>query len=198
MIVLSREARRFSTSLIARGVLMIFLGIAAIGWADAALLIAMVIAAVLLAALGAFEIVLALRTLQRSRGWVIPMVDGAACIGFAVLSLVFPGLTLRHTLELVAAWMVCYALLTGSLALALWPMSRTRTVLLAWTALDVVLAVLALTYPGTTIFTVLYAGAAYAVTFGALQLASGLWIRRIAVPRVEPTIQATWTPLGTR
>ena len=44
--------------------------------------------------------------------------------------------------------------------------------------------------PTTTTLAFLKAG--YAVAFGALQVASGMWIRRIAVPSVAPPIQASW------
>jgi uncharacterized membrane protein HdeD (DUF308 family) len=194
MPALSREARRFSATLVARGALMVFLGVAAIGWPDGVLIFAMLTAAVLLAVLGAYEMYLALVTRNSTPGWMIPMANGAACIAFAILTLVFPGLTLNATLMLVAVWLLMYAGLTGGLALALWPMARTRNTLLAWTALDAGLAIAALTVPDATIFTVLYVGAGYAVAFGALQVASGVWIRRVAVPWVEPTTQATWTP----
>ncbi len=198
MAALTREVSHFSTSLIARGALMVFLGVAAIGWPDDVLVFAMLIAAALLAMLGAYEMFVALKTRRDSPGWMVPMANGAACIAFAILTLVFPGLTLELTLILVAVWLGFYALLTGGLALALWPMPRTRNTLLAWTALNIVLAVLAVTVPRATIFTLLYVGAGYAVAFGALQVASGVWIRRIALPRAEPTIQTTWAPIRPR
>ena len=195
MTTLSRDVSHFSASLIARGALMVFLGVAAIGWPDSVLVFAMLIAAALLALLGAYEMFVALRSSRYSPGWMIPMANGAACIAFAILTLVFPGLSLDVTLKLVAVWLVCYALLTGGLALALWPMPRTRHTLLAWTALNLLLAVLAVTVPDATIFTVLYVGAGYAVAFGALQVASGVWIRKVAIPDVAPTTQSTWTAI---
>lgn len=192
MIVLSHEVNRFSTSMLTRGVLMVFLGIAAIGWPDTMIVGAMLTAAILLALLGGYEMVLALRTRRTTPGWLIPMTNGAACIGFAILTLAFPGLSIDVTLILVSIWLVSYATLTGALALALWPMARTRRTLVAWTVMNLALALAAITAPQATIFTVLYVGAGYAVAFGALQVASGVWIRRIAVPFVAPPIQAGW------
>jgi uncharacterized membrane protein HdeD (DUF308 family) len=189
MISLSREAGRLSLSLVTRGMLMMMLGIAAFSWPDVALAAAMVIAAALLASFGVYEMIIALRTRGTTPGWMIPMADGAACIGFAVLTMILPGLSLEATLLLVAVWLVLYAGLTGTLALALWPMPRTRIILVAWTVMNLTLALLALTYSKATIFTVLYVGAGYAVAFGALQVVSGIWIRRIALPYVEPPMQ---------
>ena len=196
MTVLAHEATRFSTSLLTRGVLMVFLGTAAISWPDTMIVGAMLTAAALLALLGVYEMILALRTRRTTPGWMVPMANGAACIGFAILTLVFPGLSLQVTLIAISIWLLLYATLTGTLALALWPMARTRRVLVAWTVLNVSLAVAAVTAPQATIFTVLYVGAGYAVAFGALQVASGIWVRRIAVPFVLPPIQASWRAGG--
>lgn len=192
MMSLSRETARFSASLLTRGILMVFLGLAAIRWPDEALAGAMITAAGLLVLFGTFEMVLALRTRRTTPGWIVPMANGAACVGFAVLTLGFPSLPFGLTLALVTLWLVLYAALTGGLALALWPMRRTRFTLLAWTALNVSLAVAALVAKEATIFTLLYVGAGYAVAFGALQVASGVWIRRIAVPYVEPPRSSPW------
>lgn len=193
MITLSRETSRFATSLIVRGTLLAFLGIAAIGWPDDVLVIAMLVAAALLGVLGAYEMLLAVRTRSATPGWMVPMASGSACVSFAILTLVLPGLALDVTLLLVAVWLLLYASLTGALALAVWPMPRTRNALLGWTLLNVVLAVAAVTMPSATIFTLLYVGAGYALAFGALQVASGMWIRRVALPRVGATVQSAWS-----
>lgn len=187
MISLSREATRFSTSLLTRGSLMVFLGITAVSWPDRALVGAMFIAAGLLALFGLFEMIIAMRTRRTTPGWMVPMANGAACVGFALLTLVLPGLSFGLTLAFVALWLILYAALTGALALALWPMRRTRIALLAWTLLNVSLAFAAITAPHATIVTLLYVGAGYAIAFGALQVISGLWIRRVAVPYVAPS-----------
>ena len=193
MTALPQETTRFSTSLLTRGVLLVFLGIAAIGWPESALVVAMLTSAALLLVMGAFEMFLALRARDATRGWMVPLANGAACIVFGLLTLVFPSISLRFTLLLVAVWLLLYAAMTGALALALWPMPRTRRVLLAWTALNVLLALLAIGVPSATVITLLYVGAGYAVAFGALHIAYGIWVRRIAVPYVAPTMQSSWS-----
>jgi uncharacterized membrane protein HdeD (DUF308 family) len=134
-----------------------------------------------------------LRVRDATQGWMIPAANGLACLGLAGLTVVFPQIALDVTLGLVAIWLILYAALTAALALALWPMPRTRLTLVAWTALNLVLATLAITDRTATIFTLLYVGAGYAVAFGALHVAAGEWIRRIAVPRVAPPVQFGWT-----
>ncbi len=183
---LSRETANFAMSLLARGILLVILGSIAISWPDAALVGAMFTAAALLAVFGLVEMVIALRARRSTPGWMVPMANGAACVGFAMLTVVLPGVPLALTLALVAAWLLLYAGLTLALALALWPMRRTRLTLLAWTTLNVALAIVALTFREATIFTLLYVGAGYALAFGALLVASGIWVRRIAVPFVTP------------
>jgi uncharacterized membrane protein HdeD (DUF308 family) len=191
---LSRETARFSTSLLACGSLMCPLGIAAIGWPDTALITAMLTAAALLALFGGYEMFIALRTRSATPGWMIPMANGAACIAFAILTLALPGLSLNVMLLLVAIWLTLYATLSAILALLLWPMTRTRYALIGWTAMNLLIALLAVTVPSANSFTLLYAGAGYAVVFGAMQVASGVWVRRIAVPHVMPTVQSGWLP----
>lgn len=198
MTTLSRETSRFATSLIVRGTLLAFLGVAAIGWPDEALVIAMVVAAGVLGVIGAYEMLLAVRTRSVTPGWMIPMASGAACVSFAILTLAFPGLAIDVTLLLVAVWLMMYAAITGALALAVWPMPRTRNALLGWTLLNVVLAIAAVSMPSATIFTLLYVGAGYALAFGALQVASGMWIRRVALPRVAATLQSSWSMPASR
>ena len=192
MISLFRETSRFSATLVARGILLVFLGITAISWPDRLLVGAMMTAAVLLLLFGLAEMTIALRARKTTRGWILPMSNGAACVGFALLTFAFPGFSLGLTLALVAVWLMLYAALTFALALALWPMRRTRLVLLAWTLLNVSLAGAAVFAPGTTIFTLLYVGAGYAVAFGALQVGSGMWMRRIAVPHVVAPDPKVW------
>ena len=198
MTTLSRETSRFATSLIVRGTLLAFRGVAAIGGPDEALVIAMVVAAGVLGVIGAYEMLLAVRTRSVTPGWMIPMASGAACVSFAILTLAFPGLAIDVTLLLVAVWLMMYAAITGALALAVWPMPRTRNALLGWTLLNVVLAIAAVSMPSATIFTLLYVGAGYALAFGALQVASGMWIRRVALPRVAATLQSSWSMPASR
>ena len=123
---------------------------------------------------------------------MIPAAHGAACVGFGVLTFAFLHLSLDVTLFLVSVWLVLYAALTLGLALGLWPMRRTRLTLLGCTVVNLSISVLALTMRETTIMTLLYAGAGYAVAFGLLQIVGGLWLRRVALPYFAPLIQSTW------
>ncbi len=193
MTTLSTAATRLSTAVITRGGVLVLLGIAALASPVVATATAMHIAAVLLLLTGGYEMLLALRVRDATRGWMIPMADGLACVGFAVLTMVLPSLALALTMVLVAVWLVLYAAMTGALALAFWPMQRTRSVLVLWTLLHLLLAALIVAGRGASINAVLYAGAGYAVGFGALHVALGLWLRRVAEPYFAPPVQFGWT-----
>ena len=188
---LARHTVRLSSALLFRGSLMLAIGAIALTWPTIALLGAMFASVAVLASTGAYEVFIALRARPMTRGWMIPMAEGAACVGLAGLTLFLLAFPLEVVQWLVAAWLALYAALTGALALALWPTPRTRQLLIAWTALNLLLALLLVTLP-MTIVTVLYAGAAYAVAFGSLQVAAALWIRQVVLPRVADTSQTRW------
>lgn len=186
------QISRLATAMFLKGAVMLALGGAALIWSEDFLINAMVLTSLLLAMTGLYEVVLALRARTELRGWEVPLADGAASLGLAALTVALTAVSLHSMLLLTALWLVLYASFAGGLALALWPMSRTRTALLVWAAIDFSLAALAVFDTQVTIFTLLYVGAVYAIAFGAFQVGVGVWLRRIAAPRFAPTIQASW------
>ena len=188
----SHDVTRFALTMLVRGCLMVLFGMTALIWPDETLLSAMQTTGLLLAITGVYQIALAVRARHKNRGWPIALADGTACVGLAMLTVTITVIPFRVTMTLAAIWLALYAVLTGAMAFAVWPMRKTRLMLLAWTAVDLLLAGIALSYSRATIFTLLYVGAGYAIAFGAFQLAAGLWLRRVAVPRFAPTIQTRW------
>jgi uncharacterized membrane protein HdeD (DUF308 family) len=187
-----RVLRKFSVTLAIKGALMLAAGTLALIFPAETLLGAMLSTAVLLAATGAYEMLLALRTRVVMPAWFLSLADGAASVGLAVLSVSITAISFRTTMLLVALWLLLYSALAIGLALALWPMRRTRLALLGWAVLDFGLGALAAFDGRATIFTLLYVGAAYAIAFGVFQLAAAWWLRRFALPRFAPTLQSTW------
>ena len=186
------DLTRFASTLMVRGCLMVALGTAALIWLDQMLLNAMMITALLFTISGLYEMVLAVHSRAEVRGWFIALVDGAASIAFALLTVTLTMIPFRATMTLTAAWLLLYASMSGSLAFALWPMRRTRLTLLAWCAVDLLLAGMALSSARWTLYTLLYVGAGYAMVFGVFQWLAGLWLRRTAAPEFAPTTQASW------
>jgi hypothetical protein len=182
---------RFAMALTVKGAFMITLGGTALLWSDVALVNAMMLASLLLASLGLYEIFLGLQARRLSRGWPIPLADGVASLGLAILSVTLTAVPLSATMFLSSIWLGTNGVLLGALALALWPIRSARTALVAWAAVDLLLAGMALTMQAT-IFTVLYAGAGYAIAFGVFQLVAGTWVWLTAAPEVAPTQQSRW------
>jgi uncharacterized membrane protein HdeD (DUF308 family) len=127
--------------------------------------------------------------------WRLLLVHGVALVGFALLTFACFQVPFRTGMLLIALWLTLYCMLTGGLALALWPMRRTRWALLAWTGVNLIVAAVAVAYAGATVFALLLFGAVYATMFGAFQIASGVWVRRIVLPHVAPTTQSGWLTL---
>ncbi len=173
---------RFSASLLTSGALLVSPGAVAIAWPAGALVAAMLTAGALLAVFGAYDVGMAIHTRHETRAWRVPLAHGLACIAFACLTFVFPNISLRVTMLLLATWLVTSATLTVMLAVTVWPLSRTRFALLGWSGVQLLLAILAIVVPNLTITFLLYAGAAYAVAFGATQIGAGLWLRRFTIP----------------
>ena len=188
---------RFALVLAIKGAFMAALGLVALLWSTTTLVNAMMFASLLLAVAGLYEIVLGVQYRRHSRGWLVPVGDGLASLGLAALSVTLTAIPLSGTMVLSAIWLGGYGVALAALALAVWPMTRTRRVLLAVAAVDLLLAGMTAS-DAYTIFTVLYAGAAYAILFGAFQVTAGWWIRTIAVPEVAPTRQSGWHPAAPR
>lgn len=188
----SRPVARFANVLRARGWLALTCGVAALAWPDTALLRAMALTGIVLAASGVYEMVFAVRNRQLNRGWPLALADGAACLGLAILTATLTVISYHATLLLTSLWLLACGVLAFLLALALWPMRRTRLAMLGWSIVQLALAAFAAFDPEAGLFTLLYVGAGYAIVFGVFQIAAARWMRHVAIPRFEPTLQRHW------
>lgn len=194
----SRPVRRFAAVLQGRGAIALVCGAAALAWPDVVLLRAMLVTALVLAASGAYEIGFAARNRRLNRGWPLALADGAACFGMAVISATLTVVSFHATMLLAAAWLLACGVLAALLALAFWPMTRTRLAMLAWAGTQVALAAFAVFDRNADLFTLLYVGAAYTVGFGVFQIAAAQWMRQVALPQFEPTQQHRWLATNAR
>lgn len=194
----SRPVRRFAAVLRGRGAIALACGVAALAWPDGLLLRAMLATAVLLAASGAYEMGFALRNRHRHRGWPLALADGAACFGMAVISVTVTAIPFHATMLLAAGWLLACGVLALLLALAIWPMRRSRLAMLAWSGAQLALAAVALVDASADIVTLLYVGAAYTIGFGIFQIVAAQWMRRVALPQYEPTQQHRWLAAHSR
>lgn len=189
--------RLFARALALKGAFMIALGVTALLWSDVALVNAMMLASLLLGALGLYEVILGVQARRLTRGWPLPVADGLVTIGLAVLSVTLTAISLPSTLWLASVWFGTSGVIAGALALAMWPMRSARMMLVGWAAINLLLSGMAVTYDAT-IFTVLYVGAGYAIAFGLFQLGAATWVWFGAAPEVAPTRQARWRTSPTR
>jgi len=102
------------------------------------------------------------------------------------------------TMFVASLWLFVCGAFALALALAIWPMRRTRWEMLAWSDVQLVLAVVAMFDANADLVTLLYVGAAYTIGFGIFQIAAARWMRRVALPQVEPTLQHRWLATGAR
>ena len=184
----------FSRSQLVRGGVLVALGIAALQWPDAALPASMAAAALLVVSSGAYDVYVGAASRREFRGWLLLAGHGAACIAFGILTGVLTRVPQDFAMLLVALWVALYGSMTAALSLALWPMRRTRWTLLAVTVVLVPVGLVAMTLGDMPQLVPLYLGAGFAVFLGAVHLAGGLWLRRIAMPQFAPTLQAGWAP----
>lgn len=164
---------------------MLVLGLAAIVRPEEVLILAMLGVATVAIVFGVYEVSVAFTIRRFTPRWRLVLAHGVLSVAFGGLSIGEPGVSLRVALMVIAAWFVVYALIAGGMAILLWRNRPARWSLIAWASFDVALAILALAYPASTIFTLLFFGAVYAAMFGAWQLAVGVWFRRTL--RVHPT-----------
>ncbi|HEX6599857.1 MAG TPA: DUF308 domain-containing protein [Gemmatimonadaceae bacterium] len=188
----SRPVRRFATVLQGRGAIALACGAAALAWPDGMLLRAMLLTALVLAASGVYEMGFAYRNRHRNRGWPLALADGAACFGMAVISVTLTAIPFHATMFLAAGWLFACGVLALLLALAIWPMRRSRLAMLAWSGAQLALAAVALFDDDAGLVTLLYVGAAYTIGFGLFQIVAAQWMRRMAMPQFEPTRQQSW------
>jgi uncharacterized membrane protein HdeD (DUF308 family) len=188
----SGPVRRFATVLQGRGAIALACGVAALAWPDGILLRAMLATALVLAASGVYEMGFAWHNRHRNRGWPLALADGAACFGMAVISVTLTAVPFHVTMLLAAAWLFACGVLALLLALAIWPMRRSRLAMLAWSGVQLALAAFALFDENADLVTLLYVGAAYTIGFGLFQIIAAKWMRRVAMPQFELTQQHRW------
>ena len=189
-----RAVDLFSRSQLVRGFVLAQLGIMAINWPEVALPTSMAVAGALVMLSGAYDVYVGAASRETFRAWPVFVGHGAACAAFGLLTVALPRMSQDVAMFLVAVWLIGYGLMTTALAMALWPMPRTRWSLLGVTMLFVPLGLFAATLGDMPAFVPLYLGAFFAAFLGVLHLLGGLWLRRMAMPYFAPTAQAGWAP----
>jgi uncharacterized membrane protein HdeD (DUF308 family) len=177
MTTIRQELRRLWHTLVWRGGAMLLLGLGALIWPEEVLIFAMVSVGIIATVFGLYEMTVAASLGRLTPAWMLVLIHGTAVLLFGALTVGGPRLSLGTAMLLIAGWLLAYAALAVTITILIWQARAIRRVLIAWAGLDVALALIAVLYPETTIFALLYFGAAYAAVFGAWQIGAGLWLR---------------------
>lgn len=177
MLSMTKEIKRLSRTLIGRGAAMLLLGLAAVLWPEPVLVAAMLSVGIIASVFGLYEMSIAFALRPHTPRWRLALLHGAAALAFGILTLSAPAISLGVALGVIALWLLLYAGIAWRGALIVWPLRAVRWTLLAWSVLNIVLAIVAVAYPAATILALLFFGAAYATLLGAWQVAAGLWLR---------------------
>lgn len=177
MFAMTKELNRLSGTLVARGGLMLILGVSAAVWPEPLLVPALISVGVIALLFGGYELAIALSLRSLTDGWWLVLLHGGACVAFGLLTLGGPRLPIALALAATAAWLLVYASIAWIGALV----SHTRTLrraLIACAFVHIALAIIAVAYP-STVFSLLFFGAVYAAALGAWQIAVGILVRNL-------------------
>ena len=162
----------------ARGAIMLALALLALAGDMTRLTGAMraIAVAVILAAV--VECIALVRNHRHDAGWWLTFADAGLGVAFGALTFSITSLFSAGPMRAIAtidAWLFAHAAFAIVLALSVWSARVPRVVLLAWAALNVVLAIGGAIDPPIAVSGLLYGGALYTGVYGLLVLAGALW-----------------------
>ncbi|HEY6828424.1 MAG TPA: DUF308 domain-containing protein [Gemmatimonadaceae bacterium] len=176
MSMTQNEFRRIWRTLATRGAAMLVFGLGAILWPEQILVAGLILVGVLATLSGIYELSIAVALRQHTIHWRVALLDGVASLLFGALTMGVARLSHFAALAVTTGWLILYAGFAWHTSTVVWPRRVARLSLLAFGAINILLAILA-AYPEGTVFALLFFGAAYAAFYGAWQLSIGLWLR---------------------
>ena len=176
MSLTQHELRHVRRALAIRGFLMFVLGLGAVIWPEQVLVGALILVGVIATLSGIYELSVAAALRAHTIHWRVALLDGVASLLFGALTMGVSRLSHFAALALTTGWLILIAGFAWHTSTLVRPRRVARMSLIAWGAVNVVLAILA-AYPEGTVFALLFFGAAYAALYGAWQLAIALWLR---------------------
>lgn len=167
-------------ALVLRGAAAIAFGILAFVWPGLTVVALVILFGAFALVDGAFALVAAWRAAERRRPWWPMALEGLAGVALGILAFVWPGVTAFALLYLIAAWAILTGIFEIVAAVRLRKVIRGELLLALTGVASLAFGVLVVVFPGTGAVAVVWAIAAYAVVFGALLVALGLRLRRLA------------------
>ena len=178
---MERHIGRAWKTMALRGLLGIAFGLILLAWPGIGLttLIALFGATFLLIGLVTIGAAVDLPASRRSRGWLV--VEGMLAIGISVAVFIWPDLTARGLLFMIAAAAVAAGLLQVGMGAFALPVTGTRALIaMVLGAVSVAFGVVMFAHPGAGALALLSLIAAFAIVTGAIQVSWALELRRVA------------------
>lgn len=160
-----------------RGVASIIFGIAALVWPGPTLEVLVYMFGALAFTDGVFTLVTLARggIVGRNQAWAAG-ISGVLGIGFAIVTLFWPGITAMTLLYLVAFWAISTGVLQIVSAIEMRKVIEGEGWLIAGGVLSVVFGTLLIVSPGAGLLSLVYLVAFYAILFGFSSLGTAFWL----------------------
>jgi hypothetical protein len=173
-----RELSRAAAVLFVRGFLLVMLASVAVRWPEETLITAVGTAGLVLAALGLIEIPVAIVSHVRGSTRTLMLAHAILSIAFGAVGTAASVASVEMTVAASTIWLLLQAVFALGLLHVTPQPGLSRLPVFGWVAVNVVLAMLVMTYRRNSIAPLLYAGTLYAWAYGAVQIGVALWIRR--------------------
>jgi uncharacterized membrane protein HdeD (DUF308 family) len=164
-----------------RGLAAIVFGVLAIMWPGATVVVLTAFIAAYALVDGVVAIAFAIRMRSSFDRWWVLLIQGLISTVFGVWAFINPLLSLLYIVISVSLWMLLAAIVQFMLARAHKAMGTSPAWSIFGGVLSLVVAVLALAYPGLTVATVVVLIAWFALVTGIVQLVIAFRVRSLAV-----------------
>ena len=176
----STEKNRLAAIMYVRGFVVLALGAIGLRWPQSTLEMVIVMAGAIVTLLGVAEMLVASRSHADKPVKSLLLYVAAVSIAFGAVSLAVSFAMPKTAVAALAVWLVANATVSLMVA-AVMSRANDRRVLLGWSAINLLAALVAAALSASAFYGLLYAGAAYAASYGVLQIGAGLRLRADAI-----------------
>jgi uncharacterized membrane protein HdeD (DUF308 family) len=162
-----------------RGLAAVVFGVLAFVWPQAATTAIVLLFGAYALVEGILAVALAVANVVGERRWWV-LLEGITSIVIAAITLLWPGITALALVYLVATWAIVTGILQILAAIELRREIANEWLLILSGIASVVFGVVIIMFPGAGALSILWMVAAYAIVFGALLMALGFKVRKLA------------------
>jgi uncharacterized membrane protein HdeD (DUF308 family) len=169
-----------------RGLIAVLFGVAALVWPRLALEILVLLFGAFALADGIIAALVAIQSRHIFDGWWVWLLEGLVGLAIGVAAFIWPALTERVLLYLIAAWAIITGVLEVIAALGLREIIERVWLLALDGILSVILGVLLVIRPAAGAVALAWLIGLYAIVAGVLLLVLGFWLRSLAKALKDP------------